>query len=516
MSKRPGQDLPIFTRRRLLTALAMTPFASAYGRDGMLKMIDMIMGSQAAYAAPGAVKYFIEINLRDQWDFMHFVVPPGLATAKGLIRANEGKKGEEQLCALFQDPASLTKGSGNFYLTDDSKELLPHLGEMAMVDTVELCIGGIHGHEAANGLRSPGRGYNKGDGRLAMWLNDDPNQTDAGGDEFLYSSSPTPAIVHLNVARESNPAARAVALKFLGRSDKKHSVYHFAGKLSENGFLRVQSREQLVQAFVPAKVPDVLTKDEMNILGSMLKKVDQSYLKQLKYTEQASKGHGEAQTSFHSRLTSTPPSLNFQLTDQEKDYWSKDVPPEMSGAPRMHLWEQCAIASKLIEANAVSTIAMEFSTDDLHGPRPRSAVRAMGGILGKCVARLVADLKAKNLWKDTLIMINSTDGGRSPLVDSYGDSGKNTMILLGPGIKGGYYGDIRVASTNGNVHSYSYHIPDFGSGATNNNGATDNKGRIPNAVAYRTILQAMGAPTSIYSGLPDVGTGQSLGFILKT
>lgn len=520
MKNKGLNDLPLLTRRRLLTAIAASPFAAAYGHQGILKAADILLGSGTAYAAAAStpVKYFIEINLRDQWDFMHFIVPPGLATNSNLKRAESGEVGKEEnrLLALYQDPKTLTKGANNIYLTDDSKEILPHVGNIAAVETIELCIGGIHGHEAANGMRSPGRGYKEGPGKKAMWLGDDANQTDAGGDEFFYSSSPTPALVHLNVARQLNATARAVALKFLGRADKKHSVYHFPADLSDNGFLRVQSREQLIQGFAQAKPVDPLSSSEATIVGQLLKQLDASYLKQMKYTGDSIMSHEEHQNSFLARTAKGLQVLDLTLSAEEKEYWSKNVPPESSTAPRMHLWEQCAMASKLIAADAVTTVAMEFSFDDLHGGRPKKEVTAQGKIVGMCLARLIADLKAKNLWDDTMIFINTTDGGREPYVDSYGDKGKNSMILAGGRVQGGYYGDIRVAKTDGNVHTYSYHVPEIATGRAVAQGSTDNNGRISNAVAYRTIMQAMGAPASIYQGLPDVGKGDALGFMLKS
>ncbi|RYZ81005.1 MAG: 3-ketoacyl-ACP reductase [Proteobacteria bacterium] len=212
--------------------------------------------------------------------------------------------------------------------------------------------------------------------------------------------------------------------------------------------------------------------------------------------------------------------LKLTLSDEDRKYWGTDVPAESSSAPRMHLWEQAAIASKLIEVNAVSTIALEFSFDDLHGPRPKKEVTAQGEIIGKVLNRLIDRLKETKveggtLFDQTMIMLNTTDGGRTPAVDSYGDSGKNSMILIGPMVKGGYYGDVKVAATNGNKHDYSYHKPNYKTGQTEANGARDNSNRIPGSVAYRTILTAMGAPVDMYKKFPDVGEGEHLSCMLK-
>lgn len=515
MNKKNLSSISPLSRRRILYALAASPFALVYGSQGLTKISDMLFGSAVAYAAPSPVKYFIEINLRDQWDFMHFMVPPGLATHNGLIRAVNGVKGEEPLCALFQDNKSLINGGSGYYLTEDSKEIQPWLTQIAAVETIELCIGSIHGHEAANALRSPGRAYKKEGAKTAMWLGDDAQQQDPGGDEFLHSSSPTPAMVHLNVARQTNMNARAVALKFLGRSDKKHTVYHHAASLSDNGFQRIQSKEQLVQAFSQDKPKDPLSVSEVQAMADILKRLDTNYLKSLKFTAEAGINHHEHQDSFLARTAAGSKPFSLDFDSAQKAYWEAGVPPEMSGAPRMHLWEQASIAARLIEYDAVSTIAMEFSFDDLHGPRPKAAVMSQGKIIGSVLARLLKELTRLGKLDQTLIMLNTTDGGRSPACDSYGDSGKNSMILAGAGIKGGYFGDIRVAGTSGNVHQYTYHKPIYKTGQTEPNGARDNGNRIPGAVAYRTIMSAMGAPVDMYKKFLDVGEGEVLSCMLK-
>lgn len=509
------QNMSPLSRRRLLTALAASPLTMVYGNEGLTKLTDMLFGSQTAYAAPKAVKYFIEINLRDQWDFMHFMVPPGLAKKNDLIRASKGVKGEEVLCGLFQSPNTLKDVGNNIFLTNESiasKDVAPY---MAMVETIEICIGSIHGHEAANALRSPGRTYKEGGGRTAMWLQDDGNQQDFGGDEALYSSSPTPALVHLNLARQTNANARGIALKFLGRSDKKHTVYHHAAGLSDNGFQRIQSEAQLLKAFESSKPVDPLTPAEVKAMTDLLKRFDANFLKRMKYTSAADQGHHEHQDSFLARTAKGSQGVDLKISGEDRKFWGEETMPlEASSAPRLHLWKQAMYATKLIENEAVSTIAMEFSFDDLHGPRPGELVKNQGAIIGNVVAKMVEALRANGKWDETLIMLNTTDGGRSPMVDSYGDSGKNSMCLIGPGIKGGYYGDIRVVGNDGNRHKYAYHKPDYKTGQTQANGAQDNSGRIPGAVAYRTILTAMGAPVEMYKKFPDVKEGEILSCML--
>src|SRR5690606_25698654 len=106
--------------------------------------------------------YFLEINLRDQWDFGHVFTPPSLATYTNLRRGTEGRK-----CALFT--SDFTTAGNGFYLTQDSLPLVPHLDDIAVCELFELTKGRIHGHEAANATRSPGRDYDSGAGRMAMY-----------------------------------------------------------------------------------------------------------------------------------------------------------------------------------------------------------------------------------------------------------------------------------------------------------------------------------------------------------
>lgn len=107
--------------------------------------------ANAALASEGTI--FLEFNYRDQVDLMHVFVPPGLAEYGGLKR---GVKGEQ--CSLFHQGTTIHKSATtNHYLTDDSLELMPHVGNIAIVDTGEATIGNVHGHEGGNGMRSPGR-----------------------------------------------------------------------------------------------------------------------------------------------------------------------------------------------------------------------------------------------------------------------------------------------------------------------------------------------------------------------
>ena len=82
---------------------------------------------------------FIEINLRDQWDFGHCFVPPGIATeTQPIIRGEKGRK----LPLFFRNEQIVDHGNG-FFLTPSSTSLVPHLDNIAVVETCELSVGRI-------------------------------------------------------------------------------------------------------------------------------------------------------------------------------------------------------------------------------------------------------------------------------------------------------------------------------------------------------------------------------------
>ena len=510
-------NLHSLERRRLFHLLTAPALAALLPRQALVDAANLLVGPREALAqAKPVAKYFIEISLRDQWDFIHFVVPPGVATHPGLVH---GLEGNGEACSLFQRPNTLTAGPNQLFFTDQSKAMLAHADSLAVVQTVELCIGGIHGHEAVNGMRSPGRGYAQNDGFKPMWTADDPNQKDAAGDEFFYGSAPTPELVHLHHRRLLQPTSdrKGLALKFLGRSDKKHSVYYFPGDLSDTGFARVQSRQELEALFGPRPVasPPVAAADKEH-LQAFLRLLDARHARELKIDAKGVQVHGLRQDSFLSRLGAAPKTVSLNLTDEEKAYWSSDVPAERSSAPKMHLWEQAALTFKLIEADAVSTVALEFCCEDMHGPRSSAAIADMGAQLGLVLARLISKLKAAGLYDDTAILVTSLDGGRSLRIDSDGSGGLNTFLLAGGRIQGGYYGDVKVTMTEGSRNTYAYHRPDAASGRPVDVGNTDNGGRVENAVAYRTILKAMGIPETFFDALPTVGQGPYLRSLIKT
>jgi hypothetical protein len=213
----------------------------ALGQTRRRRFLQLLSAALAAPAVPGGVRYacneiaggkayadaqevgrgtmFMEFNFRDQVDLVHVFVPPGLASRATLRRgANQNE------CVLFASPDEITEHANGIYLTDDSRELAPHVDTIAVLDTGEAGDGSIHGHEAANGMRSPGRTRSTGNGRMPMYQNDGPS---GGGNEPHNSSTPTPASLHNYHQKQIASGLRnGFTLKGIARSGV-HTVYHF-------------------------------------------------------------------------------------------------------------------------------------------------------------------------------------------------------------------------------------------------------------------------------------------------
>lgn len=118
------------------------------------------------------------------------------------------------------------------------------------------------------------------------------------------------------------------------------------------------------------------------------------------------------------------------------------------------------------------------------------------------------------IWDKTLIALYTLDGSRATTNHSYGNEGKNGVMLACGMIKGGYYVDIMPVSGDGDGHVFSYHAPDVSSGEPNQ-GFTDNGGRLPGAAAWRTVLKALDIPDEITTRYAETSGVQPLRFALK-
>ncbi len=497
------------SRRKFLKLMGMALAAPAVPAALRFAANDMVGQAYAEESALNKATYLVELNLRDQWDHGHLFVAPGLATKGDLRRGERGRQ-----AAIFYRPEELTKGSTGVYLTPESKLLAPHLDSIAMIDCCELSMGAIHGHESANALRSPGRDYKSGAGRMAMFKND-PVANFPAGCEAFYSSTPTPASLHNYVQKQMDPTLRN-GIAFKGISRSIHTGYHFAAGLPSAELDRIQSRAALFEAF-PESVEDldvVPTAKEAEIFARILNRADPRFLRARRHPDKAVDGHiaaiSEAQTLLHNGAKKI---IRMPLSVEEEAYWKQGIPDGPKNV-KAQIWEQMAWAYKLISNRLTASVALEFDYVDVHDERTPAQMATETKQAAISLCRMIEQLKKAGIYDRTLIAIYTTDGSRSPAAGSAGNEGKNTIILAGGMIKGGYYGDIRTAGNDGDGHKYVYHAPDPVTGVAGE-GRTDDEGRVPGSAVWRTVMKALKIDDSVCAKFPDVASAKPLPYLLK-
>lgn len=493
-------------RRGFLRAAATLVAAPLVPLGVRYALYEELVGAAHAGGQMTVPTYFLELNLRDQFDFMHAFVPPGLATHTGLITGAGGNQ-----CTLFHDQGTLTQHPGNFYLTPDSQELAPHLDTIAVMELNELCVGVIHGHEAVNAMRSPGRSKIQGPGTMEVWSGE-PGYTE-GGNDYFYSSTPTPASLHNLRQKELTPQIRnGVAMKFVSRS---HTMCHFGAGDAAAELDRVQSRDTLFQSF-PDTIEDLnplASAAEAELLAEAMKRVDAEFLQRYGFADTAKDKHdsnlAEAVDRFYSADNTQLVSL--PLSRDEIAAWSPDVPDQVGNNIKAQIWEAMAWAGKLLTHGTTRSVAIEWDYLDVHESRDATVVSTMAKQFANPLARLIQRLKDAQIYDQTVIAVYSGDGGRSPAGNSYGNSGKNSLILCGRNVRGGYYGDVGVSGPLGNGHAYHYRLPDPATGAL----APPILGndRLNGAHAWRTVMKALEIPEADLQ-YPDVVGYAPLDFML--
>lgn len=459
-------------------------------------------------AAEGTPTYFIEICLRDQLDFGHVFVAPGLAKNGNLIRGENGRK-----AALFYPSSELVAMPNDVFLTPQSDVLKPHVDTIAMMELCQLTEGPVHGHEAANPVRSPGRTTQQGGGRVAMWQGEPGSSS---GEGAFYSSTPTPASLHNYWQKKVTPGLRnAVAIKGV---DRPGAIYHFGAGMAGAELDRIQTVDSLLKAFpatIGADTNILKSPEEANLVAALLKRADQRFL--------ASRGGSQALHDNHLAQLSeahglvyqgAPKQFSLPLTVEERAFWSAGVPARY-GRTTIDIWEQAAYAFKLISADVVRTVALEVDIGDVHGERTQSQMTKQTLIVTVTLARLIEQLKAAGLYDRTLIAIYTSDGGRAPAAGSSGDEGRNGAILAGGMIRGGYYGDIRADGAHNDGQYYRYFMPDLTTGAPIADGTRGDDKRVPGSYLWRTVAKALQIPDALASSFPDVAGGKPLPFLLR-
>jgi hypothetical protein len=217
----------------------------------------------------------------------------------------------------------------------------------------------------------------------------------------------------------------------------------------------------------------------------------------------------EAKILWHtgeSRVVSMP------LTEEEIAYWSAGVPDQVGDNLKANIWEQTAWAFKLISNDVTRSVSLEFDYLDVHDTRPDYVMYTMGLQAALPLTRLIESLKAAGIYEQTLIVVYSADGGRAPSGNSYGNEGKNTFVIAGRGVRGGYYGDVSVTANDGYGHQYGYHLPDEAGNPTAP--VTDNSNRYEGARSWRTVMKALDMPDDLCEEFPDVAGRSPLNFML--
>jgi hypothetical protein len=203
------------------------------------------------------------------------------------------------------------------------------------------------------------------------------------------------------------------------------------------------------------------------------------------------------------------------LTAEEAAFWKADIPNQVAGGPvKAQVWESMGIATKLVTNDLVRSVAIEFDYMDFHDGRDESIVRTMAKQISNPLARMIQKLKEANIFDRTVIAVFCVDGSREAIAASTGAKGKNTVLLAGGKIRGGYFSDIRATRNVGDGHEFAYHAPDLTSGAPGP-GYVTNDGRVAGKHVWRTIMRALDVPDALCNRFPDVAGAAPLPFLLR-
>lgn len=498
--------------RREFLALVSTVLGLPFIDSEFAKKCQSLLLPQAHAQTVNSIN-FLEVNFRDQWDFGHAILAPSLARNADSLKSRD--------LAFYDQQSSLIQGPNNLWLTRQGAPLQPHANDIAVMELGEPCIGSIHAHEAGNGMRSPGRSYTQRSGTKDMASVD--KRPKVGGNEVLYSSSPTPAVLHNYFSKQQGQTRNGIIFRSSIR-ENTHTFYHFEGNLANAQLDRFFNKDSFLRAFgnLPSQPPitqSTLQKHGQK-LGELLRYVDGNFFSRKPSVADGRTSH-EAMLNEWSRNFQVPQQqpVNVNLTQQEIPYWTQNVPSQkncpgdsannctdVSG--KANLGEIYGWISKLFIGGIVKTAAIDYDFHDVHGARNRLVLDTQARATAEPLARFIQAMKGAGIWNRTLIAMYTLDGGRGPNSNSTGERTKNALILAGGMVKGGYYGDI--AYNNGWV----WKRPDDNGVPVA--GTTDGRqGRVPNADVYKTVAKAAGVADSLVNNFPDARNGKVLTYMLK-
>lgn len=502
-------------RRELIRRFSLGLSSAAIPSTFSYGLMDLL-GAQDAFAQDREGTFFLEVNFRDQWDFASAFVSPSIAQNFDKLK----KDGADGIW-ISEPPTKV----GNHFLTKEGMALKDHVDSIAVLETCELVSGSIHGHEDLNCLRSPGRSRDKSGGKMETQTVDQPNSNSE-----WYSSSPTPAILHNYHSRILKPELiNGVVLRSTIRGAGR--VLHFAGTLPNAQMFRANTKNDFLKFVSPeggTNAPkDVLNAYREQLVG-LIKTLDTKFLKERELQGKASDDHLKA-LALASQPIGIIPRTTLALTPDELNRWTADIPGQYSCggdqvdqckpvAGSMNLGEMYALVSRVFKTGQIRTMAIELDFHDVHDVRNEFVLTTQGRQTGLALARLIQQLKDDGIYDRTVIAIYTLDGSRDPRRQSNGQFSKNAIILAGGGIKGGYYGDVKIG---GRAHdrdqSPSYHRPDDkGVPIADGDAERSLQKRVPSADVYRTVMKAAKVPDAEVEKFPDAKNGKIMQFMLKT
>jgi hypothetical protein len=513
MSKKdPLSHVHPMHRRELFEKLSLLLASPILGQTVSASLLANLSEKAQAAETSGSPTFFLEVNFRDQWDFGSVFVPPSIAKSYDSL----SKDGDEGI-AFFNAPTK----AGNFYLTQNGLALKEHLDSIAVIETGELVIGNTHGHEAGNAMRSPGRSFKESSGKFDMASVDVRPNGRTGGNEVLYSSTPTPAVLHNAYNKSLNSSLiNAILLRSSIRSDV-HTFYHFEAALQNAQLDRFFNRKDMLAFFAnksKAEGKDVLALYRKDIVG-LVKQLDAGFFKNLAVSNEKSAKHLSS-LDLAAKKQILNFATGFEMNASELASWSEGIPGQYECADddasqcfehpgTMNIGEMFGYVSKLFQSGYLRTAAVDFDFHDIHTARTPLILDTQGKQTALALARLIQSLKAAGIYDKTVIAMYTLDGSRSPKRNSVGEGSKNALILAGGAIKGGYYGDVSMKGKD-----VFYHRPDD-NGVAIANGVKDASNRIAAQDIYCTVAKAMGIADEWVKGFPDAQKGKILNYMLK-
>jgi Protein of unknown function (DUF1501) len=570
------------SRRRVLRSAGLALGAGGLGltlprsQNGLGALGSFLFEGREAYGLDTTKPtYVIEICLREQWDLQNLMVPPAMATDGALAKSTSGSDGNAG--AFWTQLEADTER--RMYFTEHSSGLYPHRENIAMLEVNET--GGSssdsapHNHAVVNPLRSPGYGGSSAIGPEIGKLDL------AGG---LFGSVPTPASFHNFIQKTISPdIENGVCLKLMTHYLKFPGIVrHFGGGLAGAELDRFYNLNDLKTAVgkynarlgqplpaptggsafpapaqsaanTAADTAAARARSEAVLLAESLKKLDKRAFERAGFSDETINNHLNIFDRLRVRnqpQQAVPPApapggvlppgptgkrpINLAVSDAERAEWGTFVtrssvrsPIEpyihFQDTPQAQPWEQFLIAFKLLAGGFTRSFACEIEWIDYHNGRPAEGSKLQARVVSAGLAHLIDNLKAAGMFQNTLVVVYTLDGSRSMRanVDGGNPLGRNSVLLAGGAVKGGYFGDIRQIRGGGDPY-YAYSMPDPNTGATVASSITDQgegqraQGRTSGKVIWRTVAEAMGIAPSDADRFTQLAGAKSLPFVLKT